>query len=204
MSECLPITRPIRTAQPEFTQEPLTLEEARRQVAVGVENTYHDPDLKDLIVAARQRVEGDTGLVCYTGSFAWKQTYFPYRTSLEIPDIRPVTAITSITYVDTAGATQTWSSSYYSLETGNVKPCIQLAYNQYWPTVRGTVNGITITAVAGYSSVALIPSQIKVAAKLALSVLWCQKMGEIADVEGYQAAYDRWIAGPELMRSSYP
>lgn len=204
MIECLPVTTPIRATQPTFEQEPLTLEEARRQVAVGVENTYHDPDLKDLIVAARQRVEGDTGLVCYTGSFAWKQTAFPCESWLAIPGIRPVTAVTSITYVDTAGVTQTWNSSYYSLETGTVTPCIRLVYGQSWPTVRGDMNGITITAAAGHASVAVIPSQIKVAVKLALSLLWAQKMGEVAEAEKLQGAYDRWIVGPGLMRSSYP
>src|SRR4051794_40639324 len=95
-----PATRPIRTTEPTFVQEPVTIIEARKQVGVG-DVDYHDEDLKLLISTARDQVEHDTGVVCYAGAFTWKFTYFPCEDFIPIYGVRPITAIGSITYVDT-------------------------------------------------------------------------------------------------------
>jgi uncharacterized phiE125 gp8 family phage protein len=183
-----PATRPIRVTEPTFVQEPVNIVEARKQVGLGEDVDYHDEDLKLLVSSARDQVEHDTGVICFTGSFTWKPTDFPCVDYLPIYGARPVTAIGSITYVDTSGATQTWSSSYYSLNTGSLVPLIQLGYAQVWPVVRGDIEGITITLTAGYASVAVIPAKIKAAVKLKLHELWKLRMGEDTDdiVKGYE------------------
>ena len=187
---CYPATRPIRVTEPTFIQEPLTYEEARRQVGLGDGVAYHDADLKDLIISAREQVEHDTGIICYTGSFTWSLTEFPCGDSLPIYGIRPVTALTSITYVATDGTTTTWSAvnTAYSLKNKSLVPCVFLNYGYSWPTVRGDQDGITITMTAGYASVAVIPPKVKAAVRLKLHELWQLKMGEDAGrtVEGYE------------------
>lgn len=196
----LPLTTWVRTTEPTFQQEPLTIEEIRRQLGVGGENTYHDPDLKGLIVAARRKVEADTGFVFYTGAHTWKQTYFPASEWLTLPKLRPITSISSITYVDSAGATQTWSSTNYTLDTGSVRPALHLTYGSFWPTVRGDINGITVTAVAGFASIPAVPEELKTAVVLAARVLWKLKMD--AEWKSDQEGYERWITGS--LRESYP
>jgi uncharacterized phiE125 gp8 family phage protein len=160
-SDCLPISKPVRTAEPTLLQEPVTVAEARRQCGIGEGIDYHDPQLQLLITAAREQVENDTGIVCYTGSFTYKMTEWPYGDFFTLADLRPVTSITSIAYLDTDGASQTLATTVYQLETANVKQFVRLKYNQLWPSLRGDINGITVTFVAGYATVLAVPSRVK-------------------------------------------
>jgi len=192
----------VRTTEPTFEQEPLTHSEARRQCGIGEGVTYHDPDLRSWVIAARRTVEKDTGLVGYTGSFTWKQTYFPDGDWWELPDIRPVTSITSITYLDGDGTSQTWGASNYALHTSGVNQYIALAYGQTWPTLRGDPNGITVTLVAGHATVLAIPEDFKDAVKLNLRIRWLLFQENAQEAERQQEGYDRMVRN--LQRGSYP
>lgn len=169
-----PSTKWVRSAVPTF--EPVTMDEVRRQCNLGT-NTAHDLDLFDLIKTARETVERDAGIVCCTGTYVTKRNDFPANADwFELPSIRPITAISSITYPDTAGTTQTWSASYYSLDTYTVCPIVKLVYNETWPVNRSDVNGITITVTAGYATQATVPAQAKHACKLLISH-WFENRG---------------------------
>lgn len=202
MLECYPITTPRRTTEPTAEQEPVTLAEAKRQCGIAQDNGYPDPDLLRWIAAGRQQVENDTGLVCYTGTFTWKFTEWPYGRLFEIRALRPVTSITSITYIDGSGTTQTWSSSEYVFDPSPVVPIVSLAYASYWPSTRGDVNGITVTLVAGYADVKSIPQKVKEAVLLQVHASYLQQCGELRDAELQLAAYDRTIW--PISRRTYP
>jgi uncharacterized phiE125 gp8 family phage protein len=147
-----------------------------------------------MIVAARKQVEQEACLVCYTGSFTWKRNEFPCVDWFEIPStLRPVTAITAITYTATDGTTTTWSSSSYALDTSRIAPTVRLVYGESWPTIRGDISGINITATAGYSSVLLIPADVKAAVLLAVHIDWLFKMENAALAMQQQQGYDRLI-----------
>jgi hypothetical protein len=106
--------------------------------------------------------------------------------------VRPITAIGSITYVDTSGATSTWSNTNYTFKDGSLTPSIWLNYGLVWPIVRGDQEGITVTLVAGYASltdVRLTP--VKLAIKLKLRELW--QVFNDADPTQTMKAYDRQI-----------
>lgn len=182
----------------------MSLNEARKQCGLADGNGYHDHDLTDLIAAARQRLEQDTGIVCYTGSYTWKLTQWPDEEWIEIRCLRPVTSITLIAYLDGNGTNQPWSTSNYTLEPSTLAPIVRLTYASTWPTIRGDMNGITITLVAGYANVLAIPPQVKTAVKLVLSMLWSQKMGEAVESMKLEECYANWIAASGLMRSTYP
>lgn len=188
MLTCLPPTAPIRTTEPTLLQEPVSVAEARRQCGLAESNDFHDPELRELIPAARRQVEKQAGVVFYTGEFKWYLTEFPYKGGPEF-QIKPVTAVGSITYVDTAGTTQTWAGSNYSIENKSYVHSVQLAYGAVWPTVRGDVNGITITFTAGYASVPAMPPELKAAVKMKIREMWLLQQGE--DHEDEVKAYDR-------------
>lgn len=194
---CYPATRPIRVTEPTFEQEPLGFLAARRQVGLGESVDYHDQDLKDLIVAAREQVEHDTGIICYTGSFTWKLSEFPVGDTIPIYGVRPVTAVTPITYVATDGTVTTWGTvnTEYSLKSGGLVPCIALGYGYTWPSVRGDQEGITITLTAGFASVQAIPAKVRQAVKLKLHELWLLK--NEMDTDNTVAGYERMV---ELIR----
>jgi uncharacterized phiE125 gp8 family phage protein len=114
---CYPVTRPVRSSQPAFENEPLTLAEAKRQCGVAMDNTYYDEDFRNWIVTARKQVEHDAQIVFYTGTFTWKFTTFPWVDFFTIPCVRPVTSVTSIVYPDSSGTSTTFSTSEYALDT---------------------------------------------------------------------------------------
>lgn len=79
------------------------------------------------------------------------------------PRYAPLAAVTSIQYIDTAGATQTWSSDEYDVHTASEPGTIQPAYGYSYPSLRGDPNGIIITYQAGLGSEDDIPEQYKAA-----------------------------------------
>lgn len=203
METCYPITKPIRSTAPTELQEPVTIAEARKQCGIADGINYHDDELRRLITAARELVENDTGLVCYTGTYTWKLTDWPYESWLEIRAIRPVTSITSITYVDGSGATQTWDSSSYVLETSTVVPLVRLAYSESWPgDIRGDINGITVTMVAGYATVAAIPSRVKQAVLFLVNHWFVNK--DTVGIVGPQISLTYEALVNSIGRPSYP
>jgi uncharacterized phiE125 gp8 family phage protein len=171
------------------------LARAKDQCGVASEVSAFDEWFRHNIAAARRRVEHDVGVVCYTGTFTWKFTEFPWRDFIELPStLRPVTAVSSITYVDTAGDTQTWSSAEYTApDAYSLTPFVRLNDGYVWPVVRGDLNGITLTATAGYATIPAIPPDIKNAVALAVHIEWLFKMERFVDAERAQTGYDRWI-----------
>jgi uncharacterized phiE125 gp8 family phage protein len=195
--DSLPISKPVRTTAPTLLQEPVTVSEARRQCRIADAISYHDEELAALIAAAREMVENDTGIVCYTGSFTQKFTDW---SGVDLADVRPVTSITSIVYLDGDGTSQTLSTDVYQLETASVKQFVRLKYGQNWPTTRGDTNGITVTYVAGYATVAAVPQMVKLAVLLKLHCEWLLKneLDATTQEEGYVRVINR------LGRRTYP
>lgn len=197
--DCL-ITKPVRTTSPTPAQEPVSLTEAKHQCGLAESLSYFDNDLQGIIRAAREAVEHDTGLVCYTGEHIYKFTDWPCERWFEIPGVRPVTAVTSIVYLDANGASTTWASSNYVLDTYTVIPTVRLAYNIDWPAVLGDVNGITVTFSAGYASVVAIPPGAKDLVLTDIGRRWQRQHGN--DTKYWDQCYDRQVM--QLMRGSYP
>lgn len=192
--ECHPVSRAIRTTEPTLAQEPVTVDEARSQCSLdGID--AHDEKFLRWIPAARAKVEYDTGLVAYTGSFTKKYTDWPEGV-LELPDCRPVTAISSIAHIDGSGVTQTLSTDVYAFESSGVTQFVRLKYGQTWPATRGDINGITVTFVAGHATVAAVPPLFKSACLLLVNH-WFEN-GEDSDPPGYSSLVNL------LGRRSYP
>lgn len=190
MPTCLPISHPVRSAVPTF--EPITLDEAKQQLGLQG-NGAHDTWLLSEITAVREQAERDAMLVCATGTFTWKFTEF-YGDYFELPSsLKPVSSITSIVYIDTTGSSTTLSSAYYALDTSPAIPIVKLNYGYSWPALRGTINGVTVTLVAGYASVALIPQRIKQAVKMKLTEAWHIRLEMFKEAESDGKCYDRLI-----------
>lgn len=72
---------------------------------------------------------------------------------IEIPK-PPLIEIVSITYVDTAGVTQTWASSNYLVDKPQGPRCargrVQPVWGAIWPVARYQLNAVTIRFRAGY------------------------------------------------------
>lgn len=199
VAECHPVSRAIRSTEPTLAQEPVTVDEARSQCSLdGID--AHDPKFLRWIPAARAKVEIDTGLVAYTGTFTKKLTEWPDEDWFAIDDVRPVTSISSLTYIDGDGATQTLATSVYAFESSGVKQFVRLKYGQTWPATRGDINGITVTFVAGHATVAAVPALFKSACLLLINH-WFESRGSAGD-ESDPPAYTSLVN--LLGRRSYP
>lgn len=194
----MPTPKPVRTSGPSF--EPLTLDEAKVQCR-QYSNDY-DAEIASLITAAREKLEYDTGRTFCTSTIVEKFDSWP-ESFIEL-HAWPVASVTSIAYLDTAGNSQTWSSSNYTLDVGQVTPVIWPAYQVAWPAIRGTQNAITVTYVAGYVSQALVPGIAKQAMLLNIRHWFDNKASVVvgAITSDVSMGYEALVRN--LMRSSYP
>lgn len=160
--------------------EPVTLAEAKLHLRVDVND---DDDLiTALIVAAREHVETFTHRALITQTWDLQLDKFPSldwsaplvgdsvsRGPLWIPK-PPLASVTSVTYVDTTGTTQTWSASAYTVDApagpharmGRIVP----AFAQFYPVTRTQPNAVTVRFVAGYGAASAVPASIKAAIKI--------------------------------------
>lgn len=140
--------------------EPVTLTEAKEHAII--ETDYYDDVVSRKIKAAREWVEGYLNRALVEQTWRYRLDEFPHghRHSpdtladyLEARQIwlprSPLISITSIEYVDTAGASQTLSASAYVVDTDGEPPRIAEAYGFEWPTTYPELNSVTVTAVHG-------------------------------------------------------
>jgi uncharacterized phiE125 gp8 family phage protein len=130
------------------TVEPISLQECKDHLRL--DGDLEDAHLSALISAARGWVEGFWGrqLVAAT----WKLTLdaFPSGTiGLLYP---PLISVSSISYVDTGGTTQTLSTSTYTADTESEPARIVPAYNEDWPDTRDVINAVAVTYRAGFAA----------------------------------------------------
>lgn len=112
-------------------------------------DTDNDTLLNTIIDAATKWAEEYLGRKFLTQTCVDYHDHWP---ALIRPDWSPLIAVTSIQYVDSAGATQTWSSDDYDVDTDSEPGRIAPAYGESYPTIRGDQNGIIVTYTAGYGT----------------------------------------------------
>lgn len=153
--------------------EPVTAAEAKNWLKV--DHSADDDLISSLITAARQAVEEYTGIKLYTQVITEKWDRLPSSNKVynQFGAISlstwPVQSIDSISYVDDAGDSQTWSSSNYTTDLAARPARISPAFDAHWPTVRFQMSAFTVVYTAGYSSTANIPDTIKTAMRLMIT-----------------------------------
>lgn len=157
--------------------EPVSLDEAKDQCSVSSSDSSHDTKLTRLITAARQAIEAASGLQIITATWDMYLDQWPAQGFLELPK-SPATAITSITYTDNDGATQTWTSTNYILSTSRQPARVQLAYGISWPSARYVADSIRVRFVAGYASASAVPELINSAILMLIDDWFNNRSGE--------------------------
>ena len=146
-----------RTVPP--TTEPVTL--AMAKAHLRVDDNEEDPLIAQVIEAAREWCEDfQRRSFC---SQTWRLTLdeFPSCDVIELPR-PPLASVSSITYVDSDGATQTLSSGDYTVDTDSEPGRVILGYDESWPSTRDVPNAVTITYVAGYgANDSFVPAKVK-------------------------------------------
>lgn len=181
--------------------EPITRAEAKLHLLIATAVTAHDDWVDRAIISAREMFEHDSDMV--TISSTWKQTYDCFPAG-EINFLkRPVSSITSITYVDASEAAQTFSSSYYRLDSGSVQPRVVWDENAIFPTIDTRPEAVTVTYVAGYTNAAAVPADIKNNILMRVKHEWELHVGGMdSQIKPIERAIENMTRRRE--RSSYP
>lgn len=138
-------------------EEPVTSAEAKAHLRVTTAD--EDTLIASLIIAAREFVENHTHRRLITQTWDWVLDSFSAH-CLEVPHA-PLQSVSSITYVDTAGATQTLGTSLYTVDAKTDPGRVQPAFGESWPSTREVLNAVTVRFIAGYGLAASVPQAIK-------------------------------------------
>lgn len=141
------------------TSEPVTLTEAKDHCRVAI--AEDDGLIAGYILAARNYLEEISGRAFLTqtwdatfdGDWPWLYDIDTHRHSRLIQLLKsPVQSVTSVTYVDSTGATQTLASNQYVVDTASLIGNIYPAYGVTWPSVRCQRAAIIVRFVAGWTN----------------------------------------------------
>lgn len=145
--------------------EPLTLSEAKGQVYLKESDNTKDGELNDYIAAARDYLENHEhgNIQIMPATYRLHLDAFPTDGDWITLPKPPLRSVTSISYLDSTGETQTMDASDYVVDAATFPGRIGLAYGKVWPATREQIKAIAITFVAGFNEV---PPGIKTAARL--------------------------------------
>lgn len=135
-------------------EEPIDLLEAKLQLRLGPEAHEDDTVIQGLIRMAREHVETVTNRALLAQ--VWDAVYPCFAHVLEIPR-PPLIGIVSVSYVDTAGATQVVNPSVYQVQRSSgpwaERARVMPVFGQTWPiTQPDTLEAVTVRFTAGYGT----------------------------------------------------
>ena len=129
--------------------EPVSLTETKAHLRIS--GSDEDTVVTNLIKVAREHAETVQGrtFICRTYEMGFDDG-FP---SIIYPPYPPLVSVSSITYTDTAEATQTVTDTDYTVDTYSSPPRIYEAYGKVWPTgLLPDRNNVVVTYVAGMAA----------------------------------------------------
>lgn len=169
--------------------EPITTAEGK--AFLRVDHSTQDDLIDDLIAAARQRIEADTGRSLITTTWDLTVDAFPADRVITLPRL-PLVSVTSVTSYDADDTAATFSSGDYRVDTAQGR--IALDDNADWPTDLRTRSAVVIRFVAGYgASGANVPQPLRLALYQLLAHTF-EQADPIAGVAQIDAAYTGHIA----------
>lgn len=133
-------------------------------------NTTSDPLLGVLIASARAAAEQHLRRYLISQTLDAYFDGFPKNNGGFL--LPPLQSVTSITYVDVDGATQTLSASLYSVDIKSQPARITPAYDEEWPDTRVQNNAVIVRFVAGYGAAAAVPQCVKNWMLIRIKTLW--------------------------------
>lgn len=169
--------------------EPITTAEAKTHMRVT--HSSEDTLIASLITAARSYIEQLCNRPLINRTFTLKLDRFPSYNEIVLPSGK-ASAVSSITYVDQTGATQTLSASNYTLEGDRLPSSIVLNPTNAtsWPTTRyeKSITSVTVSYTAGFGATAAsVPQPIKQAILMTVAY-WYDQAREAAADQSYQDA----------------
>lgn len=158
------------------TVEPVTLAEQRLHSVIDSDLTEDNDLIAELIATARVKLEELTGRAFLEQTRTFKLDQFPDSNAPIYLPRPPLISVTSISYLDTAGVSQTLTAvTDYKVDATSEPARIVPAYGESWPSTRDEIDAVTVVAKCGYGATAAsVPKTLKLAAKL-LAAHWYER-----------------------------
>ena len=126
-----------------------------------IDHSDEDTLIASLVTRATNVVEHLTNRQLINASWTYQVDQFPHQDAIFFP-IAPLVSVTSISYTDGDGASQTLGTSVYGVGTIRDPGRIFLKSGQEWPSTLDQANVVTVVAVAGYgTSASDVPEGLK-------------------------------------------
>jgi uncharacterized phiE125 gp8 family phage protein len=150
------------------TSEPLQLSDVKSYLRVDFDDD--DALIAALITAAREYVESYTCRALMTQTYRMTLDAFPDDNGPIYIPAPPLQQVTSVTYVDVNGVTQTMTKDVnFFLDSDSEPARICIMPGTTWPTTKVRANVVTINFVAGYQDAGQVPNSIVLAMRLLVS-----------------------------------
>lgn len=138
-----------------------------------------DPIIEALIASGVEWAEEYTRRAFITQT--WDEVFDNFADSMTLHR-SPLQSVTSVSYIDEAGATQVLATSVYTVDTTSTPGRITRAHNQTWPSVQSVPGAVTIRYVAGYVSadsppVDAVPAAISLALRQWVQAMYDDRSG---------------------------
>ena len=158
-----------RTVEP--TVEPLSFEQVRDFARIDGEADLRD--ITELIKSVRDSCEFEAERSLLQQTWAMTLDAFPASDTIELPR-PPLSSVSSITYIDENGSSQTFSSANYDVDATREVGRIRLTPTASWPaTQAGKAIAVTSTYVAGYGTAATdVPESLSYAMKKHIDAIY--------------------------------
>lgn len=176
-------------------QEPL--DQAEAKLHLRVDGLEEDVRIWHLIKAARQQMEGERGVALITQTWELGLPGFP-SCGIVLPR-PPLQSVTSVSYVDQAGVTQTWGSTSYTVVNASGPKArrarIVPVYGQFYPSTQGVPEAVTVRFVAGFGASPMhVPEPLRQALLLHIGELYRDReMSTVGTIVTRQPTYDRLV-----------
>jgi uncharacterized phiE125 gp8 family phage protein len=138
---------------------PVSLDEVKAQLDLGYE--AKDAYITTLLAAAVNYLDGYSGVLgrCMV-SQSWRQDFDDFSSCLNLPQV-PVSEITSVTYIDTDGATQVVDPSDYQLVSKVAEAYVIFDSDYTLPALNVDGPSVSVTYVAGFGDAEAVPAVMK-------------------------------------------
>ena len=149
------------------TALPVTVAECKRYSNVTIDDD--DTLIEDLVRESVAVIENRYGLACMEQT--WTLTMNGWNDSLYWRDSAihitrpPFGTVTAITYLDSAGDSQTLAAAKYRVDAAPLAATVSVAKGQTWPTTYGVTADVTIVHTCGNATAAAVPYVAKAAVR---------------------------------------
>jgi uncharacterized phiE125 gp8 family phage protein len=168
------VSAPVLYTAP--TIEPSTVAECKRWARI--DGNEHNDLIEALIATARQECENALGRSLLTTTWKLYLDEFPVCDYIELPWAAPLASVSSITYTDTAGSSQTMTATTdYKADTYCEPGRVYLPQGVSWPSTYDEPNVVCITYVAGWAAATSVPAAIRSWVMARVATLYDQSVG---------------------------